>query len=131
MKLTPGGPMTAIFHERMQWTNHADTPGLFVSDASRIHVAEKHLTPVVVVRGEAEVNQPNDVLVVGPIGSTNAWLTVTFRPELRLDIKCFHGSAEDFVREVEMKPEGSAGRIEYEALVTFLRVLEGTRGAKR
>ena len=84
------------------------------------------LTPRVVLRGDITVGRERDVLTIGPIGSRNDYLTVTFKPGVQITTGCMTGTLEEFAAEVARKEEGVHKR-EYQAALAFIATLVGTR----
>ena len=76
----------------------------------------------------ARVGSTRDCVVINPLGSRDAPLTITFQPTIRVLTGCFDDSLEKFESRVhETYPEGHTHRIEYDATIAFIRVLERTR----
>ena len=88
---------------------------------------DAQLLPRVVLRGTAVVRMPRDYLCIGPLGSRDDFITVTFKPVMQITTGCFTGTFEQFRAEVDLKEEGSLGRSEYKAVVALLEVFERTR----
>ena len=84
------------------------------------------LLPRLVIRGPVKIESYRDCICIGPIGSRNDYLTVTFKPATRVTTGCFSGSLDDFREEVAGK--GSPHREEYEAALLFIEALETKRG---
>lgn len=85
------------------------------------------VAPRLVLRGQQRAHRVRDVLCLGPLGSRDDYLTVTFGPPLLLTTGCFTGTLDDFVMELE----GKLGPLydEYRAAVDFIRTLSRTRTA--
>lgn len=119
------GPTTGRFHGRPRWPEEFER-GVLVRN-ERVDVPIDELLPRLVFRGDMTLCDVRDHLVVGPIGSRDDYLTVTFCPDLVLSVGCFIGTLDAFEQEVAMKEPGDSCRIEYEALIAFLRILATTR----
>lgn len=78
------------------------------------------LIPRIVFRGPVEVSGQLDHLVIGPIGSRYDYLTVTFKPEVRITTGCFSGTLADFETELSEAPR-SQTRDEYAAAIGLIR----------
>ena len=87
------------------------------------------LAPRLILRRSYRINSARDVFILGPIGSRNDWLTVTFKPALQLTTGCFSGSIEQFEAEVLAK-RGPPNAEEYEAALVLIRVLAEWRCPK-
>lgn len=120
-----GNQTSDVHHTRPAW-EQPKTGGLWLSEPEK-HAMYQLPDPAIVIRGDAVVRECRDVFYFGPIGSGNRTVTVTFRPMLMIDAGCFHGDLVQFIREVEMKQEGSQDRLEYEAMIAAIQVLARTR----
>jgi hypothetical protein len=106
-----------------------DARGLVILEPAEVKLVDwqrDSIKPRVVLRGPVKVDQVRDVLSIGPIGSRNDFLTVTFRDGITITTGCMTGSIEDFERELWEKD--GVNRKEYEAAVTFIRQLAKYRG---
>src|SRR5690349_18362466 len=78
-----------LVHGRKQWEIPVQR-GVNIGDPSKVRIASEQLLPKVVIRGDAEINRLRDHLVIGPLGSVDTYLTVTFQPTTIVDTRCFH-----------------------------------------
>lgn len=118
-------PTNARHHDRPQWRQ--ETGRGVVVYAEDVRASKDVLMPRVVIRGKASVHRVRDVFVLGPIGSRDDYLTVTFRPCVQVTTGCLTDSLEQFEREVAMKLD-DLHRREYEAAIALIKVLVETRG---
>ena len=102
--------------------------GINVYPEAIIHDKDS-LLPRVVFRGEVLVEVPKDYLILGPIGSRADYLTVTFRPVVRITTGCFSGTLEEFQSELEDKPADKVKQ-EYTAAVDLIRMLSVIKETK-
>ena len=72
---------------------------------------------------DALLERPTDLLVVGPLGDSNRWITVTFRPNLNIEAGCFSAGVEELREELKEKPPESRSYREYTALLSLLEEL--------
>jgi len=103
--------------------------GLVVQEPAEVKLIDWQmdiLSPRVVLRGPVTVEKVRDVICIGPIGSRDDYLTVTFRDGITVTTGCMTGSLQDFEKELWDK-EGR-DRKEYEAAITFIRQLAKHRG---
>jgi hypothetical protein len=118
-------PTATLYHERPQWLQETER-GVLVRNSNVVPKSED-LLPRVVIRGDMALGMKHQHIVVGPIGSRDDYVTVTFKPTLVLTTGCFTGSLPDFERELSFKGVADTNRNEYLALVSFLKILETTR----
>jgi hypothetical protein len=78
---------------------------------------QQNLLPRVVLRGEIVIDDPRDLLVIGPLGTRDDYLTVTFKPQLRITTGCFSGSVEQFETLCRRK-----NRFDYLMAIRLIRV---------
>ena len=75
------------------------------------------------VCGQAVVTETTDLLVVGPIGTRNAYMTICI-PAGTVTTGCFHGSVDEFEAAVAANP---TGREDYIAIIPAIRVIIANR----
>ena len=77
------------------------------------------------VLGNAEVRQSSDILVIGPVGSRDAYFTVTISNEMA-EVGCFHGSLDELEAAAKEK-----GRQDYLDLLPGIRAIVARRKHER
>ena len=77
------------------------------------------------VSGNAEVRQSSDILVIGPVGSRDAYFTVTISNEMAA-VGCFHGSLDELEAAAKEK-----GRQDYLDLLPGIRAIVARRKHER
>jgi len=95
-------------------------PGVHIYPEADIKIFEETITTKIVFRGPVFVDSFRDYLLLGPIGSRSDYLTITFRPEVRITTGCFSGTIEEFEEELLDKPEGPT-REEYKVVMDMLK----------
>ena len=96
----------------------------------QITVVESAFSPKMVLRERAIIRVVRDVLCIGPIGSRQDYLTVTFGDGvLQVTTGCFSSTLADFGAEVNGKPDGIA-KAEYLAAIELIKLRAKERGAK-
>ena len=126
-----GAPgMTAHQTADGRWLTAAKGVGVvLLVHPAQISGAVESIIPRLVLRERAFVRQPRDVLCIGPIGSRNDYLTVTFGDHiLQVTTGCLSGSLADFEHEVRAKPEG-IDRAEYLVAIDLIKLRAKERGA--
>lgn len=104
--------------------------GLTIEDTACVDAPDwlkEKLAPRMVLRGGMTVTREHLPLTIGPIGSRQDYVTVTFWPEVILSTGCFCFGLAQFKEEVARKTPGTV-RSEYEALISFLEALAPFRG---
>jgi len=110
------GPVKAHRH-----TNPNGSEGGWVADTANV---EKNAW----VSGDARVSGNEDFVVIGPIGSRSAFLTVTFKPKLLVTTGCFEGETlAAFKKAVRKKHDKTKYATEYNAAIKFIEVLAKVR----
>ena len=110
-----------------RWTS-AVAKGVTIEDTATVTLTPESLLPSLVFRNGCVVAAMRDFVAIGPVGSRDSWLVVTFRPETKWATGCFDGSTGEFVADVEFKPVGNVHRREYEAVIALVAVFAETRG---
>ena len=120
----------AEYHGRRRWESET-ARGVILVDAPNVTVSPDYLLPRVVFRGpDVVVERVRDHLSIGPIGSRDDYLTVTFPGGVISTTGCLTESLAQFRREVEMKEPDSVSRREYEAALIFVATIAEIRGSK-
>lgn len=113
----------------MNYPQNAGIRGVIVeAPAMQVKLPNETLLPRVVIRGQAEIVDLRDYIIIGPIGGRADYLTVTFKPKLQIVTGCFCGSIEEFESELEEKQ--GVDKQEYLWAVAFILQLSQTRGNK-
>jgi hypothetical protein len=88
------------------------------------------------VSGDATVTQTTDYLVIGPLGSRDAYLTVTFKDVPQITTGCFTGTIEEFKKAIKKKhgrdhckKRGNQHEGEYLAAISFINGMTALRSA--
>ena len=87
-----------------------------------------------VIRGDASIVRPNDILVINSLGSRHDRLTAYFNDQGGIEVTtgCFHGSFSEFKKQVRLTHGSNLYGKQYRAAIAFIKkFFEIGKGVKK